>query len=537
MGPRRLSVICASLWLLFAAAMVAPGVRVVRAQDKDALTAADLAGLSFRNIGPAAMSGRSWTWTSSSRTRHDVRRRRPPAACSGPPTTASRGRRCSSAKRCTRSATSPSSSPTRSIIWVGTGERANRQSVVVGRRRLQVHRRRQDVDQRRPARQSQHIGRIVTHPTNPDIVYVAAQGIGVGAGRRARAVSHDWTAARRGRATLHVDEDTGVDRRRDGLARSEHPVRRRYQRRRSAFGFNGGGPGSALWKSTDGGATWPKLTGNGLPAGEYGRIGISDLPQGSAHRLRLHRAGRALQRVHGLHHAQGRALSQQRRGRDVAVHVRLEPAADVCEPDRHRSEGRPAHLHAQQLLLSRTTAAKTFTSPRTTLHGDDRFVWVNPKDSRHVIKLDDGGIGIWYDRGLKCPLRRLAAGVAVLPRGRGQRAALQRLRRAAGQRLLVRPERELDRRRHAQRALDRLCGGDGFSASPTRPTRASSTDVAVPGPGPQRHAHLAGAGHPPRRSAPARSAIAATGTPGATQRARASARQRHAPGQLGRARS
>ena len=44
---------------------------------------------------------------------------------------------------------------------------------------------------------------------------------------------------------------------------------------------------------------------------------------------------------------------------------------------------------------------ETFTSPNTTTHGDDRFVWVNPRDSRHVIKLDDGGIGISFDRGLK----------------------------------------------------------------------------------------------------------------------------------------
>ena len=48
-----------------------------------------------------------------------------------------------------------------------------------------------------------------------------------------------------------------------------------YQRRRTAFGFDGGGPGSGLHKSTDGGTTWRKLSGNGLPAGEYGRIGIS----------------------------------------------------------------------------------------------------------------------------------------------------------------------------------------------------------------------------------------------------------------------
>ncbi len=43
---------------------------------------------------------------------------------------------------------------------------------------------------------------------------------------------------------------------------------------------------------------------------------------------------------------------------------------------------------------------RTFTEPRQSLHGDDRILWVNPRDSRHVIKGDDGGIGISYDRGV-----------------------------------------------------------------------------------------------------------------------------------------
>src|SRR5439155_8172620 len=47
-----------------------------------------------------------------------------------------------------------------------------------------------------------------------------------------------------------------------------------YQRRRSGCCYNGGGPGSALWKTEDGGKSWTKLSGNGLPAGAYGRIAI-----------------------------------------------------------------------------------------------------------------------------------------------------------------------------------------------------------------------------------------------------------------------
>ena len=47
-----------------------------------------------------------------------------------------------------------------------------------------------------------------------------------------------------------------------------------YQRLRKAFGFNGGGPGSAIYKTTDAGATWKKLE-NGIPAGDKGRIGLA----------------------------------------------------------------------------------------------------------------------------------------------------------------------------------------------------------------------------------------------------------------------
>ena len=159
------------------------------------------------------------------------------------------------------------------VLWVGTGERANRQSVSWGDgvyKSTDAGRTWTNVG----LTTSRHIGRIQLHPTNPDIAYVAAQGSVWGpGGDRGLYVTRDggrtWTR------TLHVDDDTGVT---DVAMDWRDPsilYAASYQRRRTAFGFNGGGPGSALWKSTDGGATWAKLTGNGLPEGEYGRIGIA----------------------------------------------------------------------------------------------------------------------------------------------------------------------------------------------------------------------------------------------------------------------
>jgi len=171
-----------------------------------------------------------------------------------------------------------------------------------------------------------------------------------------------------------------------------------YQRRRSAYGFDGGGPGSALWKSTDGGTTWTKLTGNGLPTGEYGRIGIA-----------VYRKNPRIVVVsieQGARYNASTAYNQRKAG--------VYRSEDAGASWTFMSDWNPRPMYASQPTIDPNDdqrlymlnaysfsddGGKTFTAPRTTTHGDDRFVWVNPKDSRHVIKLDDGGIGISYDRG------------------------------------------------------------------------------------------------------------------------------------------
>ena len=108
-----------------------------------------------------------------------------------------------------------------------------------------------------------HIGRIVTHPSNPAIVYVAAQGSVWGAGGD-RGLYRTLDGGKTWQRTLHVDDDTGVTHVAMDSLDPNVLYAASYQRRRSAFGFNGGGPGSALWKSTDAGATWTKLTGTSI---------------------------------------------------------------------------------------------------------------------------------------------------------------------------------------------------------------------------------------------------------------------------------
>lgn len=368
------------------------------AQSATPLRSADLAGLRLRNIGPAAMSGRFVDM--------DVVESNPytmyvASATGGLFRTTDNGITWTPVfdhEAVSSIGDIAIYQPDPSIIWVGTGERANRQSVGWGDGVYKTT----DGGQtwtNMGLKASMHIGRIVTHPSNPAIVYVAAQGSVWGPGGE-RGLYRTLDGGRTWARTLYVDDDTGVT---DVAMDWSDPnvlYAASYQRRRSAFGFNGGGPGSGLWKSTDAGATWTKLAGNGLPAGEYGRIGISvyrkdprtvivSIEQGT----RYNASTAYINRKGGLYRSNDagrtwRFLSDWNPRPMYASQPTIDPQDD-------------RRIYMLNSYSYSDDGGETFTSPRTTTHGDDRFVWVDPKDSRHVVKLDDGGIGISYDRGVK----------------------------------------------------------------------------------------------------------------------------------------
>jgi hypothetical protein len=122
-------------------------------------------------------------------------------------------------------------------------------------------------------RDTLQIGRIALHPANPEVVFVAGMGHLWGP-NKTRGLFRSQDGGKTWAPSLQVDELTGVV---DVAIDPSNPnivYAASYQRQRKAFGFHGGGQGSALWKSSDSGKTWKKLTG-WLPAGEYGRICIS----------------------------------------------------------------------------------------------------------------------------------------------------------------------------------------------------------------------------------------------------------------------
>src|SRR6266511_6001936 len=161
------------------------------------------------------------------------------------------------------------------IVWVGTGERNSQRSVAYGDG---VYR---SEDSGRTwtnvgLKNSEHIGRIVIHPKDSDTIYVAAQGpLWAPGGDRGLYKTTD--NGKTWKAVLTISENTGVT---DVVMDPRNPdvlIAAAYQRRRHVWTLINGGPESALYKSTDAGATWTKLK-TGLPTEEMGRIGLAVAP-------------------------------------------------------------------------------------------------------------------------------------------------------------------------------------------------------------------------------------------------------------------
>ena len=157
------------------------------------------------------------------------------------------------------------------LVYVGSGESNNRQSTSWGDG---VYK---STDGGKTyanigLKSSRHINRIVIDPRDNDVVWVAATGPLFGAGGE-RGVFKTTDGGKTWKATLKVDDDTGANDLVIDPANDKVLYASTYQRRRTACCMNGGGPGSGIWKSVDGGETWARLK-TGLPEGSLGRIGL-----------------------------------------------------------------------------------------------------------------------------------------------------------------------------------------------------------------------------------------------------------------------
>jgi photosystem II stability/assembly factor-like uncharacterized protein len=235
---------------------------------------------------------------------------------------------------------------------------------------------------------SRHIGDIVIHPRNSELVYVAVMGHAFGPNKE-RGVYRSKDGGKSWEQILFVNENAGaVD-----LAMDPTNPRILYATfwrfRRTPYGFESGGEGSSLWKSTDGGDTWVELTSNpGMPKPPIGKIGITV----SANPERLY----AIVEAHegGVFRSDDGGKTWQRLNSDRNLLQRAwyysHIVADPKDPD-------IVYVLNVGFWKSKD-GGRTFTRILTP-HGDHHDLWIDPDDPQHMIIADDGGAQVTYDGG------------------------------------------------------------------------------------------------------------------------------------------
>ncbi len=275
-----------------------------------------------------------------------------------------------------------------SVVWVGTGEPNNRQSSSWGDGAYKSMDGGKTWD-RMGLAATHHIGRIVIHPKNPEVVYVAALGHLWGPNPE-RGVYKTTDGGKTWTQALKINDDTGVSDIAMDPGSPDTLYAAAYQCRRTPFGFNGGGTNSAIYKTTDGGATWKKLS-KGLPyenGGDTGRIGLDIYRKDPniVYAVVQHEKG-------GTFRSEDKGETWTKMGDtnprpSYYSQVRVDPNNDL----------RIWELGAQ-MFYSEDGGKKFSTDRVKDIHGDFHAMWIDPADSNHIITGSDGGIHWSYDNG------------------------------------------------------------------------------------------------------------------------------------------
>ncbi|MEZ5332069.1 MAG: glycosyl hydrolase [Thermoanaerobaculia bacterium] len=277
-----------------------------------------------------------------------------------------------------------------SIVWVGTGENVSGRHVGWGDG---VYR---SDDGGRSWKNmglgaSEHIGKIVVHPANPDVVWVAVEGpLWASGGDRGVYKSDD--GGKSWRLVLDLGPDTGATDIELHPADPDVLYAAAYQRRRTVWALMAGGPGSGVWRSTDGGETWTELT-NGLPSGDLGKIALAVSPASPDLVYATVEAGEGSQ---GLYRSTDRGASWQKRSGYISggtgPHYYQEIEASPTDADR---------IYQMDVFLQWSAdGGATFQRlDEPDKHSDSHAMWIDPRDGEHLIVGCDGGLYETFDHG------------------------------------------------------------------------------------------------------------------------------------------
>ncbi len=277
------------------------------------------------------------------------------------------------------------------IVWVGTGENVSGRHVGWGDgvyRSLNGGRTWQCMG----LVESQHVGQILVDPRDGNIVFVAAEGpLWAAGGDRGVYKTADGGAT--WSQVLAIDENTGVTDITFNPANPDTIYAAAYQRRRHIWSFIGGGPKSGIHKSTDGGATWRRIT-EGLPKGDMGKIGLA---VSAANPELVYATIEANEEERGFYRSQDRGESWEKRNKYISggtgPHYYQVIEASPANPD----------LVYQMDVFVHVTrdGGKSFKNMETgkEKHSDNHALWIDPDNGRHLLLGSDAGLYESFDEG------------------------------------------------------------------------------------------------------------------------------------------
>ena len=275
----------------------------------------------------------------------------------------------------------------RHTIWVGTGENNSQRSVAYGDGVYKSTDGGQSFS-KVGLENSEHIGMIAVHPTEPNTVFVAAQGpLWKDGGDRGLYRTTD--GGRSWSKVLDISPMTGVNEIHIDHENPDVMYATSYQRRRHEWVLIDGGPESAIYKSTDGGNTWRKAN-RGLPGGDLGRIGIDISPVNSEVVFAIVEAGEG---KGGFYRSKNRGETWERVGSYVSSGPQYYNEIVCCPHNIDRIYSLDTNLMVSE------DGGKTFVpAGEDDKHVDNHAIVIDPVDPNHLIVGCDGGIYETWDR-------------------------------------------------------------------------------------------------------------------------------------------
>jgi len=284
-------------------------------------------------------------------------------------------------------------------VWAGTGEPNSRNSIEPGGG---IFKSTDGGITWKPMglEKTEHIGRIAVHPTNPNVVFVAA----LGAAWRSnpdRGLYKTTDGGQSWKLVKFISDKAGFV---DVAIHPKNPnvvFATSWERRRSPYSLFSGGPGSGLWKSTDGGDNWTEVKGGGFPAGYKGRMSLDiNLANPDIMYMMIEAAanstgpivGERSPKANGLYKStDGGATWTQMNNINVRPFYYSQVRSDPKNPNR-------VYFSSTELQLSED-GGKTSRSAAQNVHVDDHGIWIDPNDPQRWFLANDGGIAITYDAG------------------------------------------------------------------------------------------------------------------------------------------